>query len=134
MDIERLAKVEEKVDSAHKRIGDIEKNHETYRRDVHARNTIIGNLINKEAETRAEKLAEINLKMNSLDHTNQHINEAIFEFKEALSEVRGVVQSFKEFIIKHNAKNNVWNQLFVGVIKLAGFTATIIGIIKYLEK
>lgn len=131
---ERTTRLETKVEALEKSTLQEHDAHFSYKESVHKKLTNVHNRLNVKDLNDASEIKRLEMGQRDLNHTFEHQDEALKEFKEFIKEAKTMFTTMNDFMVKQSAKDSLKSQLAVGVVKLAGFTATIIGIIKYLDK
>lgn len=130
---ERIASLETAVKTlSEKQAKDLDTQ-EKYRKDVHDRLVATHGMINMHILKDQEAHEDIALKINTLNHSNETTTKAFEQFESFIDEAKKTFKIMNDFMLLHAAKNNWKKDLIASVIKLVGFAATVIGIIKYLE-
>jgi hypothetical protein len=106
---------------------------EGYRNAVHDRFVLTHGMINVHILKDQEAHEDMALKIHKLNHSNETVTKAFEQFESFIVEARNTFKTMNDFMLLHAAKSDWKKDLISGTIKLVGFAATVIGIIKYLE-
>ena len=130
---ERIASLETAIKNlSEKQAKDLDTQ-EGYRKDVHDRFVATHGMINLHILKDQEAHEDMALKINTLNHSNETVTKAFVQFESFIEEARKTFQTMNDFMLLHAAKSDWKKDLIASVIKLVGFAATVIGIIKYLD-
>ena len=130
---ERIASLETAVKTLSEKQAKDFDTQEGYRKDVHDRFVLTHNMVNMHILKDQEAHEDMALKIHTLNHSNDTVTKAFEQFESFIEEARKTFKTMNDFMLLHAAKSDWKKDLISGTVKLVGFAATVIGIIKYLE-